>query len=160
MAKKKTTPKKPRGRVNVYSKQIIDEICKAISTSSKSTKTICDSDIRFPDYFTFYHWLGNADKKYDYARQQYARAKDAQADFIVEEIMEISDDGSKDTIKTPFGTIENKEVTNRSRLRVDSRKWVAAHLKPKKYGDKLDLTTGGAEIVVNITGNGKKESNG
>jgi hypothetical protein len=52
--------------------------------------------------------------------------------------------------------VENKEWTNRSRLRIDARKWVASKLKPKVYGDKTDITSGGEQlkqttIVINTT---------
>lgn len=92
------------------------------------------------------------------AANRYARAKDAQMDYLAEEILEISDDGSNDLMTIVKGDVEyeqeNKEVTNRSRLRVDTRKWLMAKLKPKKYGDKLDLgMPENSEITVTI---GKK----
>jgi hypothetical protein len=31
-------------------------------------------------------------------------------------------------------------------MRVDARKWIAAKLKPRKYGDKIDHTTGGEKL--------------
>jgi hypothetical protein len=42
--------------------------------------------------------------------------------------------------------MENKEVVNRSKLRVEARKWIAAKLKPKKYGEKLDVTSAGEKL--------------
>jgi hypothetical protein len=80
----------------------------------------------------------------------YARAKDNQADLLAEEILEIADDGSNDFMTIVKGdesyTVENKELVNRSRLRIDARKWYAAKLRPNKYGDKLDVTTDGKTI--------------
>src|SRR3546814_8525986 len=35
--------------------------------------------------------------------------------------------------------VENGEAIRRSQLRIDARKWMAGKLKPKKYGEKLDL---------------------
>jgi hypothetical protein len=74
----------------------------------------------------------------------YARAKEQQADLLAEEIIEIADDSSKDLqgYDDYNNPIENKEFVNRSKLRVDARKWVASKLKPKKYGDKLELDGG------------------
>lgn len=75
---------------------------------------------------------------------QYARAKEEQADFMVEEMIDIADDGTNDYMTITKGDIsynvEDKEVTSRSKLRVETRKWAAAKLKPKKYGDKLEHT--------------------
>ena len=42
-----------------------------------------------------------------------------------------------------------KELANRDRLRVDTRKWVASKMKPKKYGDKVELSgPGGGPITI------------
>jgi len=71
----------------------------------------------------------------------YAHAREARADKLAEEIILISDDSSRDTIIDEDGNERtNQEVVARSRLRVDSRKWLASKMMPKKYGDKLDIT--------------------
>lgn len=80
---------------------------------------------------------------------QYARAKEEQADFMIEEMIDIADDGSNDLMTIVKGDLayeaENKEVTNRSKLRVETRKWIASKLKPKKYGDKIDMELTGKD---------------
>ena len=60
---------------------------------------------------------------------------------MCDEIMEIADDSSNDIDRIDdFGNpIENREFISRSRLRVESRKWLASKLKPKKYGDKQSI---------------------
>lgn len=73
----------------------------------------------------------------------YARARESQAEVLADEIIEIADDSSEDFIfaegedKDGNGAKKfiNKEYVKRSALRVDARKWVAAKLLPKKYGD-------------------------
>lgn len=106
-----------------------------------------------PAVRTVLYWLaeaGKPDAKEELKTflHQYAHAREAQADFMAEEIIEIADDGSNDYMTVVKGdqeyNIENKEVTNRSKLRVDARKWVASKLKPKKYGDKIDLNHSGS----------------
>lgn len=91
-------------------------------------------------------------------RGRYARAKEMQADFLVQEMLDIADDSTNDTEIKNFGDstveVENKEWTNRSRLRVDTRKWIASKLFPKKYGDKIGLDLPANVIEVTI---GKKE---
>jgi hypothetical protein len=81
-------------------------------------------------------------------RHQYARAREAQADFLAEEILQIADDGENDTYATENGPAVNHDVVQRSRLRVDARKWLASKLAPKKYGDKLAV--GGADDMPPI----------
>jgi len=71
-------------------------------------------------------------------RDQYAHAREAQADYWAEEIVEIADDGSNDTYTDKDGNKRtDQEVIARSRLRVDTRKWLMARMAPKKYGDKI-----------------------
>lgn len=72
--------------------------------------------------------------------QQYARAREVQAETMAEEMLAIADDGINDTCQDADGrTIVNHDVIARSRLRVDARKWLASKLAPKKYGDRLEL---------------------
>lgn len=78
----------------------------------------------------------------------YARAIRVRAENLAEEIVQIADDSSEDEVIDPVsGKIKiNYENIQRSRLRVDARKWCAAKLLPNKYGDKLDVTSNGKEI--------------
>lgn len=125
------------GRPSSYDQLIADEICSQIASTSKSLKTICESE-GMPSVSAVYAWL----RVNENFQKQYARAKDDQADFMVEEMMEIADDGRNDLMTITRGDesyeVENKEVVNRSRLRVDTRKWIASKLKPKKYGEKVE----------------------
>jgi hypothetical protein len=76
--------------------------------------------------------LGPPGRLYDYAEpfgQQHARAREAQAEHLVDEIIEIADDGTNDYMEQRdaereiIGWRENGEYIQRSRLRVDARKW-------------------------------------
>jgi hypothetical protein len=131
-----------KGRPSDYSPEIANIICEQIATSSKSLRTICN-DENLPCVQTILTWLNtNTD-----FLAQYARAKEQQADFLAEEILDISDDGSNDFMTITKGdesyNVENKEWTSRSKLRVEARKWIAAKLKPKKYGDKVETVLSG-----------------
>jgi hypothetical protein len=138
MAKKDEEDKKKIGRPSAYTKEIGDQICTEISTSNKSLRTIC-KELTI-SVTAVLGWL--SDGKHKEFTSQYARAKEEQADFLAEEIIEIADDSSNDTmtIEGKHGPIEleNKEWTSRSKLRVEARKWIASKLKPKKYGDKIE----------------------
>jgi len=75
--------------------------------------------------------------------QQYARAKEESADALFEELLEIADDGTNDWMERQnaegenIGWQLNGEHVQRSRLRLDTRKWALSKLKPKKYGDRI-----------------------
>ena len=103
-----------------------------------------------PSSSTFFIWL---DEEESFSKR-YAWAREVQVEAMADEIIEIADDGTNDYMTVVKGNVkynvENKEVTNRSRLRVDTRKWVLSKVIPKKYGDKLDLTTDGEKIPGSI----------
>jgi hypothetical protein len=115
-------------------------ICNELANSNKGVGGLCKANSI--SAATFYDWLNLSEDN----AKRYARAREAQADFIVDEIIEIADDNSGDTTVTENGIQENREFTSRSRLRVDARKWIAAKLRPKKYGDKIDVTSDGNEL--------------
>lgn len=85
---------------------------------------------------TFAKWLND-----DPARtEQYARAREAQADTFVEDILSIADDGINDKYVDDNGNERvDQDVIARSRLRVDARKWLASKMAPKKYGDSIKI---------------------
>lgn len=121
-------------------KQKFDFICNEI-LEGKALRTILKGE-NMPAPAIFYKWLDEDELKV----KQYARACNYRAESIFDEILEIADNTSNDTITTERGDIPNSEWIARSRLRVDSRKWIASKLNPKKYGDKTDVTSGGDKI--------------
>lgn len=126
------------GRPSEYTQEKADLIC-AMIAEGKSVRTIC-LDEGMPSLPTFYKWL----RENEIFLNQYARAKDDQADALAEEILDIADDGTNDWMEQrdangDIGFKINGEHVQRSRLRIDSRKWLASKLKPKKYGDSTQI---------------------
>lgn len=88
---------------------------------------------------TFFVLLEEDDNK----SKRYARATEIRAETIAEEIINISDNIGSDIVTLPDGReVVDHAVVQRDRLRVDSRKWLLSKLQPKKYGDKVDITSG------------------
>lgn len=84
---------------------------------------------------------------------KYARAREDQADVLAEEILDIADDARNDWMERngedSVGWALNGEHVQRSRLRIDARKWYAGKLRPKVYGDKVDHEhTGKVNVVI------------
>ncbi len=129
MEKKKTV-----GRPTKYTENLADKICHAISNTSKGLSRICKENVDFPCRDTIHDWI----KTNDVFSDKYTRAKQTQAEFLVDEILEISDYSAEDTVIDDYGKVKpNNELINRSRLRVDTRKWIASKVLPKVYGDKV-----------------------
>lgn len=101
-----------------------------------------------PDPVTFYKWLELEEDKI----KQYAHASQARADSIFEDMLTIADDQEHDKYKDEDGKEHtNHNVIQRSRLRVDTRKWYLSKLAPKKYGEKLELSGDPDRPVVPMT---------
>lgn len=118
------------GRPTIFSQELADEICERLA-DGESLKAICAAP-DMPNRSTVFRWLASNKDFCD----TYARAREAQADVLADEILVIADDGSNDTYETDDGPRVNQDVIARSRLRVDARKWIAAKLKPKVYAER------------------------
>lgn len=134
------------GRPSKYSLQLAEKICEKIASSNLGLTKICE-DEDFPNRITIHNWL----KEHEEFLNMYTRAKEDQADFLADEILEIADKAllGITTVDKPLG-VETTEADNvqRSRLMIESRKWLAMKLKPRKYGDKMDVTTNGEKITT------------
>ena len=71
---------------------------------------------------------------------RYMRAREDQADKIFEECLSIADSQEGDIITVDGKDSVNHDAISRAKLRIDTRKWMAGKLRPKVYGEKLDLT--------------------
>lgn len=152
------------GRPSDYSHEVADQICERIA-DGESLKGICE-DAEMPSKSTVFKWLSIHAEFAD----KYARARETQADAIFDEILDIADDGRNDWMERKdaedenLGWRENGEALRRSQLRIDARKWMAGKLRPKKYGEKLEIdqkTTHEAgdslgALLANIAANGRK----
>ena len=104
---------------------------------------------------TIFAWL---DRHKEFA-DLYARAKEAAAETLVDEMLAIVDDSGEDWVEGKNGPVFNPEAVARSRLRFEGRKWLAGKLKPKRYGERVDLNHGVqpdnplADLLKRIQGN-------
>ena len=114
-------PKRYGGQYN--RKRIMTIICGRLASSDKGLDAICKSRKYFPNSSTIKQWILEDSA----LSARYAHAKQHQADYLVQQLITISDD--KDA---------NPQAV---RNRIDARKWVASKLHPSKYGDKLDISS-------------------
>lgn len=132
----------PAGRPTKYTLALADKLCSQLS-EGRSLRSVCEAD-DMPSKVTVFSWL-RTNKEF---LNQYERSKAEAADSLADEILDIADhsvndymaqlikDGDEDAIASAKLHPENIQ---RSRLRVDARKWIASKLKPKKYGDKVSV---------------------
>lgn len=130
-----------------YKHSLADAICERIA-DGESLRAICLDD-EMPAKATVFRWLN----LYDEFKDQYARAREEQAETLADDIVSIADEATT-VVKEHDGLTEvvfDNTAVARNRLRVEARKWVASKLKPKKYGDKLDVEakhTGGILLTL------------
>ena len=139
------TTKKPaarkKGRPTIYSQELADEMCAQLAEGI-SLRTVCLAP-HMPNKSTVFMWMRTNKDFLD----QYARAKEESADALVEDIQDIADE-TPEVIRKGAAK-KSGALAQAQRLRVDVRKWAASKMKPKKYGDKVDVTSDGEAIKGN-----------
>ena len=133
----------PVGRPSDYDPAICDQICEyIIDGRSLRSITIMDS---MPSIATVFKWM----RENPAFLKQYEQARAEQVDTFADEMMDIADDGSNDYYENADGKqCVDSEAIQRSKLRVDTRKWIAERMKPKKYGAKSEVEHKGAVVVM------------
>jgi hypothetical protein len=123
--------KKKVGRPTDYNEKMADLICERVATHGIGLKRLCAMYDDMPDKITINRWRN----KHPEFCTQYAQAKIQQVETLVDEIIDIADDSTQDEIINDQGMrVCNSEFIARSRLRIDTRKWLASKLVPKIYG--------------------------
>lgn len=141
----------PAGRPSDYTPELAALICGQIA-EGKSLRTICAQD-QMPVTSTIFVWLN----KHEEFKELYARSKEEQTEAFVEEMMDIADDGTNDWMEVHdkdgacIGYKLNGEHVQRSRVRIDTRKWIASKLKPKKYGESKNVEVNHTGTVMHLT---------
>lgn len=96
----------------------------------RSLRKICARRY-MPNKSTILDWI-STDKR---LADQYARARELQAEALAEEIVDLSDKAT------------DRDSAACAKVQVDARKWIAAKLLPKKYGEAK------GDVNVSVTNN-------
>lgn len=135
--------------INLDRERAIREILERISNgeSLRSILPKIDREEYLPSLSTFLLWVSE-DKALS---EHYARAMELRSHHLFEELFEIADDATNDFMRNKkTGEYDfQAEAVQRSRVRIDTRKWALSKMNPKKYGDKLELS-GDAENPIQI----------
>ena len=132
--------KKKMGRPSKYNKATAEKLCLAIATSSRGLRSICKNP-ELPSRSTICRWLMENEE----FQGLYARAKEFQRHSLDDDIVVIADNCDRRSVE-------------RARLRIDARKWILSKLWPKKYGDRVEVDTGGKDPLTEILAEMTKQS--
>lgn len=139
-----------RGRPTIFSSEIAEQICERLA-EGHSLREICAAD-DMPHEATVRRW---ALEDRDGFSTQYTKAREIGYHMMADELLEIADDGTNDWIERRDGEnagyVVNGEHVGRSRLRLDTRKWLLSKALPKIYGDKVQTEHSGSVKVTTIT---------
>jgi hypothetical protein len=128
--------------------EIFNKIIAEIADEGTPVRTILKRK-GMPSSSTFFIWLDEDDFK----SKQYARACEMRAEVLFDQMLQIAftpvEGETKKIVKK--GKVQETETTKgdmlgHRRLQVDTIKWSISKLAPKKYGDKMDVTTAGDKI--------------
>ncbi len=132
----------PAGRPPIYTEELADAICERISSGESLRRILKDEGM--PSIATVMRWLLNI-PEFD---NKYARARQLQAEVWADEMIDIADDATNDYMEKKnrdgdaVGYELNGENIQRSKMRLEQRRWYAEKLRPKVYGPKIAV--GGA----------------
>ncbi len=130
------------GRPSDYTQEMAINICEDISTG-KSLRAVCRDPNR-PSIATVYKWM----RDYPEFLKQYEVSTNERADYQMEELNDIGDEAVMYA-----KTNEDKNVSavvSAYKLKADNMRWAMSKIKPKKYGDKLDMTSAGEQLQNTI----------
>lgn len=123
------------GRPSSYTPEIGNEICERIACGEALKGIVRDEAM--PSERTVFRWLSTNDA----FRQQYTRAREAQADADADAVSDIA-------ARVLSGEIDPQAA----RAAVDALKWSAGKRNPKRYGDKTAVEHSGNIGLANILG--------
>jgi len=132
--------KHPGGRPVVYGidNPCWQKLCEQIS-EGKSLSTAIKAE-GMPSYQLVMLMLRNNPE----FRTMYEKAVESRADRLAEEIIELADQEMPEGLEGPMASA----WVQQKRMQVDARKWVASKLKPKTYGDRIDVAVTDNRISV------------
>ena len=145
-----------KGRPTLYTTELINEICDLIATTPFSLVKILILNPHLPSYRTIMSWLDNP--KYTDFLHKYDKSRMDKADYMADNMIDIAIEAKEDVITRKVPAAKASAFMAGARLEIDVMKFHAMKMKPKKYGDssKVDLTSNGKQIKMNVAWLGKK----
>lgn len=128
------------GRPSEFTQEVADRICSELS-EGKSLRTVCLAE-EMPDKATVFRWLRENKSFCD----QYTQAKDESALADEEILQDLGDEAIR--VSQEVDAKAANAVVSAYKLKADNLKWAMSKKKPKKYGDKVDMTTNGKDLPL------------
>ena len=146
--------RKNEGRPSIYTKELGDSVCESIS-NGWSIRTVCTEET-MPGLTTVFKWI----REIPEFAQQYAQACEERTEAHSEALLEMGEEAIEKAQEVDPKA--SGAVVQAYKLKADNLKWSMSKMKPKKYGDRLDLTSLGEKLptpIMNVipANNGDKQ---
>lgn len=135
-------PKHAGGRPTDYNNDLASKICKQLAMG-KSLRAVCREDDS-PDMSTIYDWL----RIYPEFTNQYEQACQDRVEAQLEDLNYMGDEALDYVKNNPDKN--TSAVVSAYKLKADNMRWTMSKIKPKKYGDKMDVTSDGKVLPTPI----------
>jgi len=139
-ARRKAREEDKTGRPTIYTRELADAILESIAHEGMTAREACKKHGLV--YATFSSWIGD---NRDGLCERWMRIKRLRVFEMLDEMVLIADDSSRDFVKTEEGLALDREHIQRSKLRVEVRQWTMQRLVREHFGDKVAITGGGPE---------------
>jgi hypothetical protein len=126
----------------LYTPEIAETILEQLQ-DGMSLVQICAAD-GMPSRGAVQWWVTN---DHDGFASRYARARETGLALLEDDLLSIADDGRNDTYVVDGEERTNHDVVNRSKLRLDARKWLLSKRMPKVFGDRVAMEHSG-EVAI------------
>lgn len=133
--------RKDEGRPSKYTKELGDNVCEGIA-NGWSIRSVCDKE-DMPALTTVFKWI----REIPEFTQQYAKATEERSEAHNESLLEMGDEAIEKAQNVDPKA--SGAVVQAYKLKADNFKWSMSKMKPKKYGDKVDVTSAGEAIKGN-----------
>jgi hypothetical protein len=113
--------------------EIFNQICTEIAGATCGLRSILDK--YNVSVGSFYNFKDETSER----REQYARAYQIKIHMMADDMIDVANDKSEDTLEGEFGKTGNNAAVGRAKLIIDTNKWLLAKTLPKEYGDKIEV---------------------
>ena len=130
---------KKTGRPSLYTPELIDTICERLS-KGEPLAVICREE-GMPEDRTIRRWCEDRED----VKSAIAQARETGEDVIAAQVLEIIDSPPERVATMHGDQIDSGDVSNR-RMRAEYRLKLLAKWNPKRWGEKVDVTSNGNPI--------------
>lgn len=139
-----------KGRPSLFTQELGDKLCQLIATSPYSLVKILTNDKTLPAYATIMEWMRSKNEKFAEFQVNYTRARNDKADFMFETMVDDTIEAKEDIITRKVTNGKASAYMAACRLEADAKKFYISKVLPKKYSEKIDITTNGESINIPV----------